>query len=164
MLIFPVPLPPPCCSNLFFLAASLAPGCRVIHIHAKNPKLVYARGLQKHQRRLRFDSPERKQQNNSIIRPTVLLHRNVLLGLRVQRSARSLVLPQRPRARGEEDEEAPRAWFAPVTARLPTTVIVAVIRRHCMFQKDGFRGMARVFSRQRFFTSSSKCFISRKLE
>ena len=65
--------------------------------------------------------------------PTVESQLRVLLRLGIQRSPRTFVLPQGPRARGEEDEEPPRAGCAAVTARLPPVVLVAVVRRHCAF-------------------------------
>ena len=63
---------------------------------------------------------------------SILPHRGVLLGLRVQRSPGSLVLPQRPRAGGEENEKPPRAGRAAVSPRFPSVAVVAVIRGHAV--------------------------------
>ena len=64
-------------------------------------------------------------------RRAVPTHFEVLFCLRVERTAGSPVFPEGPCARGKEDEETPRAGRAPVTAGLPSAVVVTVVRRYC---------------------------------
>jgi hypothetical protein len=57
---------------------------------------------------------------------------DIFFGLRVQRTARPPVLPQRPRPRCEKHEQSNRARFALAPGFPPVAVVVAVIRGHAV--------------------------------